>query len=291
MTNAKDNILKFTMNKHQSIANEIKRELIAEEEITGSSHVSPSVDRPKAIITGSSSGIGRGTAFLLAKDGYDICITYLDEEDEARSIQDYIQEEIGASCHILHLDVSKTDTLHPFIKEATKRLGGLDLLVNNAGIGIREDTFETKEEGMDKIYEVNFKGPILLLQEAAKIMQENGTKGSIVNISSIHATHADEKDATYGSLKSALNRATMSYALQYAEFGIRVNTIMPGAILIDKDDDKSHHIEEMKKLPLSRSGLPRDIAHAVAFFASERASYITGVSLHVDGGMALMAYM
>lgn len=287
----KKNLLKLTMEEFPEITDDISRERHAEKQITGSEHRPTGSGTPCAVVTGSDSGIGRGTAFALAEDGYDVVITYLEGEEDAREVQQYIRYVIGRNCHVLQLDVSDSSRIVPFIREARALLGGLDLLVNNAGIGVDEAVFETNAEDMDYAYRVDYRGPILLMQEAAKIMREDETRGSIINISSIHATHAEKTDGTYGALKAALSRATMTYALQYAEYGIRVNAILPGAILIDKDDDESHRVENMKEIPLLRSGLPRDIAHAVAFLASERASYITGVNLHVDGGMALLAYL
>lgn len=285
------NILKLAMEQLNDIENDTVRERKAEETITGKRHLPPGSDRPKAIITGANSGIGRGTAFVLAEEGYDVLITYIDNEEEAIAVQKHIQEEIGSNCHVLYLDVSEADKLEKFMSEAVSLLGGLDLLVNNAAVNTYEACFETKTENIDQIYQVNFRGPIMLLQEAGNIMKANGTRGSVINISSIHATHAEETDAMYGSLKAALSRSTLSYALQYGPFGIRINSILPGAILIDKDDDDTHSIEDMQSIPLGRSGLPRDIAHAISFLASERASYITGVNLLVDGGMALKAYL
>lgn len=286
--NKHTNILKLVMEQFADVDDVIERELLAERAVTGSAHRPAGAAIGRAVITGGDSGIGRGTAFALAEDGYDLVITYRKGLEGAQEVQRYIRERLGRKCFILQLDTSEQESLRPFIREARALLGGLDLLVNNAGINLREDTFMSDPEDMDRVYEVNYRGPILLLQEAAKIMQEDGTRGSIVNISSIHATHAEKRDPTYGGLKAALSRSTMSFALQYAPFGVRVNAIMPGAILIDKDDPHSHLIEQMESIPLKRSGLPRDIAHAVAFLASERASYITGVNLYVDGGMALL---
>lgn len=285
----KSNILKLTMEVMPDVSDEILRERLAEKKITGSRHLPAGATVGKAIITGGESGIGRGTAFALAEDGYNLVISYLDDPTDATEVQRHIREEIGRECYILQLDISQVDAIQPFVLEAHRLLGGIDLLLNNAGIAVDEREFESRAEDMDYAYEVNYRGPILLLQEVAKRMRDDGTKGSIINISSIHATHAEETDATYGALKAAMSRSTLSYALQFAAFGIRVNSILPGAILIDKDNPDDHQIGGMKKIPLMRSGLPRDIAHAVSFLASERASYITGVNLHVDGGMALLA--
>ncbi len=260
----------------------------AEEKITGSSHLPKGKTRPQALITGGSSGIGRGVALILAEAGYDVAITYHSGADKAEEVKRFIEKRFTRRCEIYELDTAKDEQIQELVRQVKEDFGGIDVLVNNAGITIMEDAFEDKIESMDKLLAINFRGAMIMLQETAKVMKDQEFGGSIINVSSIHADHEDEKDAIYGATKAAMERASKTYALQYGPYNIRVNTIAPGAILIDRTTVEGHKIEDMMKdVPLGRSGLPRDIAHAVLFLASERASYITGISLLIDGGMAL----
>lgn len=267
----------------------ISQALRWEATITGSRGLPMGVDRPRALVTGASSGIGRGIALQLAERGYDLLITYRSDEKEALEVKAYIEGRWQRRCEVLHLDIENELEISNVISQTKQLLGGIDLLVNNAGITIFEDAFEDELESMDKLMRVNFRGTILMLQETAKLMKEQEHGGSIINISSIHGQHHDPQDAIYGASKAAIERATKTYALQYGPHKIRVNTIAPGAILVDRTRAEGHDEDVLdSEVPLGRVGFPRDIAHAVMFLASEQASYITGITVLVDGGMALL---
>lgn len=284
----KQNILELAEDELDKGEDDLTLLMKAEEAITGISHLPRGQKHPRALITGGSSGIGRGTALVLAEAGYDLAITYLSGSEGAEEVKAYIEKRFGRRCEVFHLDIADAEQIKQVAHQAHEALGGIDVLVNNAGITIMEEAFEDTVESMDKLLAINFRGAMIMLQAAAKIMRDQEHGGSIINISSIHADHEDESDAIYGATKAAMERATKTYALQYGPYGIRVNTIAPGAILIDRTTVEGHSIEDMlADVPLGRSGLPRDIAHAVLFLASERASYITGISLLIDGGMAL----
>ncbi len=272
----------------ESGADNTTREFDAEKKITGWRLLPPGIDRPRALITGGSSGIGRGTALVLAEMGYDLAITYRSHPDEALEVKEYIEKRWIGRCFVYELDTSDEAQILQVVADAAKDLGGIDLLMNNAGITIFEEAFEDETENMDKLWNVNFRGAMITLREVAKVMKEQEFGGSIVNISSIHGQNEDERDAIYGATKAAMERATRTYAMQYGPHNIRVNTIAPGAIMVDRTRLEGHGDDILDhEVPLGRIGLPRDIAHAVAFLASERASYITGITLLIDGGMAL----
>lgn len=282
------NVLDLAEDKLDEGEDEITLQLKAEAAVTGSSYLPTGHGHPRALITGASTGIGRGTALILAEAGYDLALTYRTHEDEARKIKSYIKKRFKRRCELYHLDTADDKEIKEVVAKAAKALGGIDVLVNNAGITIFEEAFEDTIESMDKLLAVNFRGAMIVLQETAKVMRDQEFGGSIINISSIHSDSVDAVDAIYGATKSAMERATKTYALQYGPQKIRVNSIAPGAILIDRTVEEGHSIDDMREdVPLGRSGLPRDIAHAVLFLGSEQSSYITGITILIDGGMAL----
>ena len=172
---------------------------------------------------------------------------------------------------------------------------GLDLMVNNAGVTILESIFDLTEKNMDYLIQVLFRNYVILMRESATYMAAHGIKGSIVNVSSVRGLSAHPGDLVYGGIKAALNRACQSVALDVAPYGIRVNNVLPGATRrFTPEEEQSAdpaHIEKInflsQRIPLERYGTPEDIGNAVVFLASDKASYITGISLVIDGGLSL----
>lgn len=275
--------------KYVDGSDNVSKELEWEATITGRRDLPTAVETPRALVTGGSSGIGRGIALQLAERGYDLVITYRSGEEEALAVKEYIESRWKRRCEVLHLDIENSLEIENVVSQMKPLMGGIDLLVNNAGITIFEEAFEDSLESLDKLMAINFRGTMLMLQQTAKVMKEQEHGGNIINISSIHGQHHDPQDAIYGASKAAIERAMKTYAVQYGPHNIRVNTIAPGAILVDRTRAEGHDDNLMDShVPLGRIGLPRDIAHAVMFLASEQASYITGVTLLIDGGMALI---
>ena len=181
--------------------------------------------------------------------------------------------------------------------KAIEFLGGLTLLVNNAGVTIFESILDLTEENLDYLIALDFRNYIILMREATRYMISKDIKGSLVNVTSTRSQRAYPADAIYGGLKAGLNRAIKSIALDVAPYGIRVNNVAPGAIRIRSAEEIKHDFGEgmpvtfwddlAQIIPLKRSGLPEDIGNAVAFLASEKASYITGITVNVDGGLIL----
>lgn len=254
------------------------------------------MERKKAIVTGGSSGIGRGVVYCLAAEGYDVVFSYRNKEENARKVIADLQEAYPSgqfSC--LEADFSKAKEGTAFFKQAVGMLQGLDLMVNNAGVTILESIFDLTEEHMDYLIQLLFRNYVLMMREAATYMAAHGIQGNLINISSVRGLSAHPGDLVYGGIKAALNRACQSVALDVAPYGIRVNNILPGATRRFTPEEERMadptHREKIKylseKIPLERYGTPEDIGNAVVFLASEKASYITGISLVVDGGLSL----
>ncbi|MCI8864903.1 MAG: SDR family oxidoreductase [Lachnospiraceae bacterium] len=254
------------------------------------------MERKKAVVTGGSSGIGRGVAYSLAKEGYDVVFSYRSKKENARKVLAELRGRYPeGKFEGLEAELSRDGAGVDFFRQAVETLGGLDLLVNNAGVTILESVFDLTEKNMDYLYRLLFRNYVILMREAATYMAKQGVKGSIINISSVRGKSAHPGDLVYGGIKAALNRACQSVALDVAAYGIRVNNILPGATRRFTPEEEAQadpaHLEKVRflsgRIPLERYGTPEDIGNAVVFLASEKASYITGVSLAVDGGLSL----
>ena len=250
----------------------------------------------KAIVTGASRGIGKGIAMCLAAEGYDLAISYASKKEEAEKVAEQIRETYHTRCQIYQASLQEKGVGKALFDQAVSDLGGLDLLVNNAGLTIFESLQEIKEETLDLLINLDFKNYILMMREAANYMIASGTKGNIINITSSRGEQSYPEDGLYGGLKAGLNRAICSFALDVSQYGIRINNVAPGAIRIRTREElieggnvaMADFWDELgTRIALGRAGLPEDIGQAVAFLASDRASYITGMTLRVDGGLIL----
>lgn len=252
----------------------------------------------KAIVTGASRGIGRGIALALAENGYDVAISYASRLDEAEKLAQIISEKYGRKCYYHQALLDQRSEGAVFFKKAVEDLQGLDLLVNNAGLTVFESLQNITEENLDLMIDLDFRNYIMMMREASKYMIANKVRGSIVNITSSRGEQAYPGDGIYGGLKAGLNRAIESFALDVSIHGIRINNVAPGAIRIrsreelENDSRLGPELQEFwdglgDRIAMGRAGLPDDIAQAVVFLASEQASYITGVTLRVDGGLIL----
>lgn len=251
----------------------------------------------KAIVTGGSKGIGSGIVRKLAGLGYDVVFSYGRHAEDAQTLCAELQDEYGVRCACFSAALEVPGNGKRFFDEAVAFLGGLDVLVNNAGVTILQSIVEMPEESIDYLINLDFRNYIILMQQAIRYMAKRGTKGSVINITSSRGQRAYPGDAIYGGLKAGLNRAIESIALDAAPYGIRVNNVAPGAIRIRTNEEIVKELGDKvpvdfwdtlgERIPLERVGTPADIANAVAFLASEEASYITGVTLRVDGGLIL----
>lgn len=242
----------------------------------------------KAFITGGSRGIGRGIALRLAQEGYDIAFTYYTEEEDAKTLKEAIHE-LNQKCFYYQAALQDSDVAVSITKQAIFDLGGINVLVCNAG-KTKFTSIKTLDlETMDFIYNLNFRSYIIASQIAANTMIENETPGRIIYITSTRGIRAYDNDVIYGSIKAALNRAVESLALELAPYQITVNAVAPGATAVrgslDEDSLKEGHISSL--VPLKRRGSPQDVASLVNYLVSDEASYITGDIIKIDGGLIL----
>lgn len=239
----------------------------------------------RVLVTGGSRGIGKGIALELARAGWQVAIAHWQDDAEAATTKGQVEALSGLECPVVTADLATADGAVRTLEEAVERLGGLEALVNNAGICEYRDIPSLTTEHIDRVMHVNFRSPLLLMREAAKQMIASGTKGSIVNITSSRAERAYPRDAVYGGMKAGLRRATESAALDLAPHGIRVNAVAPGAIEVRAPNDRTRQLGA--RVPLGRMGQPEDIGKAVLWLVSGDSPYATGISLRIDGGLIL----
>lgn len=261
------------------------------------------MEAKKAIVTGGSRGIGNGICLKLAEAGYDIATNYSTASAEAEALKEKIEKDYGRKCLIYQASLDQPTVGQEFINRAAHDLGGLNVLVNNAGVTRTGNILDMPVDTMDYLISLDFRTYLLNAQTAARFMIKRGLTGSIINITSSRGERAYSGDAIYGGMKAGLNRAVQSMAIDLGPYGIRVNNVAPGATDVR---DFSGYVKRMaalgmnidpnapnpreilaKKIPCLRTGKPADIGDAVAFLVSDKASYITGVTLRVDGGLIL----
>jgi len=243
-------------------------------------------DLPKvALVTGGSRGIGRACAERLAKDGFEVYLTYVSRPEEAEKVVAAISDE-GGEAKAFRLDASNREAVTAFFVEEIKDKASLEVLVNNAGITKDGLLIRMKDDDWDKVIQVNLTGAFACLREAAKIMVKQ-RHGRIVNISSVVGQMGNAGQANYVAAKAGLIGLTKSAARELAGRNITVNAITPGFIQTDMTAALPEAIisKMLENIPLGRLGGPEDIASAVSFLAGPGAGYVTGQVLAVNGGM------
>lgn len=246
-----------------------------------------------ALVTGASHGIGKAIALRLASEGADIAFTYRSREDGARDTQHQI-EAMGRRALMLAADVTNRDDCLRIVDEAIQGLGRLDVVINNAGGSRPANLLDQSLDNWQYTLDLCLTAPFLISQRAAQGMIERGGGGSIVSISSVHSSHVWSTDAAYGVAKAALNRLTRSMATEWAVHGIRANAIAPGYINIAETEEErtEYDATDGQAAPLivaQRTARPTEIADVALFLASDEASYVTGQTIFVDGGLLLPA--
>lgn len=242
-----------------------------------------------ALITGATQGIGAATARVLAEAGAHVVISSRKADDCAREAAALVADGLsaeGRACHI-----GRMDDIESMGRHLRERHGTLDILVNNAVLSPWRSIDETDLELFTKAVDVNLRGYWYLSREATRLMQGRGGSGtgSIVNVASIAALHPDKMLGLYSTLKTALIGMSRSFALEYGGHGVRVNTVLPGLIQTKLADayDADAKARYIAKTPMGRLGTGRDIGNAVLYLCSDAASFVTGVSLVVDGGITI----
>jgi NAD(P)-dependent dehydrogenase (short-subunit alcohol dehydrogenase family) len=245
---------------------------------------------PVAIITGSDSGIGKATAAALARDGFDIGVTWHEDEPNAQGTAAEVRE-IGRRAEVRRLDLSDAANGPPVIDELADALDGLDVLVNNAGTGDTTPFLELDLGTWRHIIETDLTGAFLCAQAAAGRMVREGTRGRIVNVTSVHEHVPLAGSAPYCAAKGGLGLLTKVMALELAGHGITVNSIAPGEIAtpMTGQEDEDPRGTERPGIPARRPGDAREIAALVAYVCRPEAAYLTGESIVIDGGLTLMA--
>ncbi|WP_108661393.1 glucose 1-dehydrogenase [Acuticoccus kandeliae] len=261
--------------------------------------MSEASERPRtAVVTGAATGIGRAIAFQLHHDGYAVAINDIGREG-AEKVAAEIVAAGGRACAVPG-DVSDPAFADQMIADAVEALGPLAVLVANAGINIIKPFLEFEEKDLERIFRINVFGVFYCVQAAARVMIAQGQGGKIINAASAGGKRGYELLGAYSATKFATVSITQTAALEFAKHGITVNSYCPGAIdtgmweMIDETIGGINNVargETLKarvaKIPLGRVGYPSDVARLVSFLASEKADYMTGQSLVVDGGVIL----
>lgn len=240
-----------------------------------------------AIITGASRGIGKSIALELAKKGATIILNYNHSKEQAELVKEEIIK-LGGQAELFPCDVSDYSSCESFFKDITMRYPSIDILVNNAGITRDGLLMKMSEEDFDRVLDINLKGTFHCIRFISRQMMKQRS-GRIINLSSVVGVSGNAGQANYAASKAGVIGLTKSAAKELASRNITVNAVAPGFIETDMTAVLSDKIKEniQAQIPLGTFGSPEDVAHIVAFLASDEARYITGQVIHVDGGMAM----
>jgi NAD(P)-dependent dehydrogenase (short-subunit alcohol dehydrogenase family) len=242
-----------------------------------------------ALVTGASYGVGAATACVLARDGFDVAVTATKLENLAGTMR--MLESLGGRVVPVELDLRDEASIARAAGDVIAELGGLDLLVNNAGANLRKFAAEVSGEEWDAVMAVNVRGTFFLTQQVGRHFIATGREGCIVNIASTHALVGAAERSTYGISKAALVGMTRMLAVEWAAHGIRVNAIAPGRLdtpspsRAGKGADREYMEAMLKRIPLRRQATAEEVAAAVTYLASAASASITGQVLVLDGGL------
>ncbi|HHJ52998.1 MAG TPA: 3-oxoacyl-[acyl-carrier-protein] reductase [Caldithrix abyssi] len=245
-----------------------------------------SEQRKVAVVTGAAQGIGKAIATKLAQDGANVVVSDINLELAQKTTAEL--QNLGVEAIAVKGDVSKSDDVAALMNTTVEKFGTIDYLVNNAGITRDNLAVRMSEAEWDMVININLKGVFLCSQQAAKIMMKKRS-GSIVNIASVSGILGTAGQANYASSKAGVIALTKTLARELGPRNITVNAIAPGFIVTEMTDKLPDKVKEeyLKQIPLKRGGTPEDVANAVAFLVSPAASYITGTTIIVSGGMVI----
>lgn len=238
-----------------------------------------------ALVTGASRGIGRSIALQLAEEGYNVVVNYAGNKEKADAVVAEIQAK-GLESMAIQANVANGDEVKAMIKDVVKTFGSIDVLVNNAGITRDNLLMRMKEHEWDDVVDTNLKGVFNCIQKVTPQMLKQ-RHGRIINLTSVVGAVGNPGQINYVASKAGVIGMTKTAARELASRNITVNAVAPGFIVSDMTDALNDDLKETMKgqIPLGRFGQDTDIAHTVAFLASDNASYITGQTIHVNGGM------
>src|SRR3954465_15195897 len=257
----------------------------------------PGLRGKNVLVTGGSSGIGQAIAVRFAEYGANVAINYLTTPDEAADTEEQVHaciskvQQEGVQDLLVQADVSKEADVVRMVEQTVDALGSIDVLVNNAGIQISRPSHELMNGDFDRVIDINLRGSFMSPRETIRNFLDQGTGGSIVNISSVHQVIPKPGYLGYSVSKGGMQNLTKTLALEYASEGIRVNGVGPGATITPinrawvEDPVKAAAVEE--HIPLRRAGTADEMAGVTCFLASDEAAYITGQTIFVDGGLTL----
>jgi glucose 1-dehydrogenase len=251
------------------------------------------------LITGGTSGIGQAIAVRFAGYGANVAINYRKAPDDARETQEKVHaclervRRTGVREALVHGDVSDEKDVIGMVDSAVDQLGGLDVLINNAGVQLSRASHELSAADFDRVVGVNLRGSFLCAREAIRSFLQTQTPGVVVNVSSVHQLIPKPGYLGYSTSKGGIQNLTRTLALEYAGQGIRVNSIGPGATVTPINqawvDDPAKRAMVEQHIPMARAGTADEMAGVTCFLASNDAAYITGQTIFVDGGLTLFA--
>ncbi|MBP2256164.1 3-oxoacyl-[acyl-carrier-protein] reductase [Virgibacillus alimentarius] len=240
-----------------------------------------------ALVTGSSRGIGRAIALELAKQGANVVVNYAGSEDKAQAVVEEI-ENMGVKSFKVKANVADESDVKKMVKEVIGQFGTMDILVNNAGVTKDNLLMRMKPEEFDQVININLKGVFLCTKAVTRQMMKQKA-GKIINVSSIVGVSGNPGQANYVAAKAGVIGLTKSTAKELASRNIHVNAVAPGFISTDMTDELTKEQKEsmLSMIPLAKLGSAEDVAKTVRFLASDDANYITGQTIHIDGGMVM----
>ena len=243
-----------------------------------------------AVVTGGSKGIGNAISKRFGQEKMSVVINYHSDKDGAQQAADAV-EEAGGHAVIVQADISSEAGAKELLQTAIDNFGGLDVWINNAGMEIKSPTHEATLDDWKKVTAVNQTGVFLGCKVALNYFVTNEKKGNIINMSSVHEQIPWPTFASYAAAKGSVKLFTKTIAMEYAKQNIRVNGIGPGAINTpinaEKFADKKQYDKTVSMVPMNRIGKPEEVAAGAAWLASDESSYVTGITLFIDGGMTL----
>lgn len=246
----------------------------------------------KVLITGGSTGIGRATAIRMARAGYDVALTYAHNRDEAESTQEEVRKQ-GVACYIEELDLTEPERADEVVDHLVSSLGGLDVLVNNAGMMVGQRLSDITPQSMQQIFSVNVFGAVRVTQAAVRHMLPEGldgpprdSSGRIIVVTSVHEEIASPVDTLYTMTKHALGGFVKCLSLDLTPLNITVNAVAPGEIATPMNDMSAEDYDDTDRpaIPARRSGHPDEVAAVIEFLAGDNAGFVSGVRWPIDGG-------